>query len=138
MAYTDDTPMNALLAGMATVEPEACQAFARRQHRSGHTDELAAAAALIHDLAFNVQLDRPEELVRWKYPESFEPIDTDMLVRLLQAASDDDRDSAHEIIAAESFTTVTALSSIATHLRQSIEHIRRYGGQASDPQQSLF
>lgn len=138
MAYTDDTPMNALLAGMASVDADACHEFARRQHAAGYAPDLATAAALIHDLAFAAQLERPEELVAWKYPETFTPIDTDVLTQILQAASENDRDAARDLIAAQSFADITALSSIASYLSQACEQLRRFGARQPNPQQSLF
>ena len=138
MAYTDDTPMNTLLAGMASVDAEACHEFARRQHVAGHGADLAAAAALVHELAFAAQLDRPAELMAWKYPETFAPVNELMLADLLQAASEDDRDSARQLIADQPFADITALSSIASYLGQSVEQLRRFGTTRANPQQSLF
>lgn len=138
MAYTDDTPMNALLAGMASVDAEACHEFARRQHAAGHGADLATAAALMHELAFAAQLERPAELMAWKYPKIFEPVATQTLTELLQAASEDDRDTARQLMRDQSFADITALSSIASYLGQSIEQLRRFGTARPDPQQSLF
>lgn len=138
MAYTDDTSMNALLAGMASVDAEACHEFARRQHVAGHGADLATAAALVHELAFAAQLDRPEDLVAWKYPEVFDPVDEKMLADLLQAASEDNRDAARQLITNQSFADITALSSVASYLGQSVEQLRRFGTQRPNPQQSLF
>lgn len=138
MIYTELTPMVELLAGMAAVDADACHEFARRQHIAGYAADLATAAGLIHDLAFAAQLERPDELMRWKYPEHFEPLDTDLLARLLQAASEDDRATAQALISNQPFAAVTALSSIASHLRQSLAHIARHGTRTPDPQQSLF
>lgn len=138
MAYADDTPMHDILAGMASVDPAACHEFARRQAAGGHGESLARAAALLHDEAFSVQLDRPAELHAWKYPDVFEPIDIDWLKRLLQDAASDDRDSVHAALVDEAFATVTALSSIATYLRQSSEQIAKFGMARPDPQQPLF
>ncbi|AWN16119.1 hypothetical protein [Salinisphaera sp. LB1] len=138
MAYSDDTPMNTLLAGMASVDAEACHEFARRQHVAGHGADLATAAALVHELAFAAQLERPAELMAWKYPETFAPVNETLLADLLQAASEDDRDTARQLIADQSFADITALSSIASYLGQSVEQLRRFGTTRTNPQQSLF
>ncbi|KEZ76491.1 hypothetical protein [Salinisphaera hydrothermalis] len=138
MAYTDDTPMKALLAGMASVDADACHEFARRQHVAGYGPDLATAAALIHDLAFAAQLERPDELLAWKYPETFTPIDTEVLTQLLQAASENDRETGAALIAEQSFADITALSSIASYLSQACEQLRRFGARTPDPQQPLF
>lgn len=138
MAYTEDTPMDALLAGMAVVDAEACHEFAQRQHLAGHGADLATAAALVHELAFAAQLDRPDELMAWKDPEAFEPVDTTMLAELLQAASDNARQTARDLITNQTFADITALSSIASYLGQSCEQLRRFDGQRPHPQRSLF
>ncbi|WP_348767088.1 hypothetical protein [uncultured Salinisphaera sp.] len=138
MAYTEDTPMNSLLAGMASVDAEACQEFARRQHAAGHGADLQTAARLLHDQAFAAQLDRPAELVAWKYPERFEPLDQTLLTTALQAASDNERERVHGLIAELDFADITALSSIANHLARACEQFGRFGAYRPDPQQSLF
>lgn len=138
MAYADDTPMPEILADMAAVAPAACHEFARRQAVAGHGDDLHQAARLLHDVAFSVQLDRPAELHAWKYPETFEPVDIGLLKAVLQAASEGDADSVKAQLADQTFATVTALSSLATHLRQASEQIARFGTQRPDPQQPLF
>lgn len=138
MIYTDDTPMSELLAGIASVDAEACHEFARRQHVAGHGADLKTAAALVHELAFAAQLDRPEELMAWKYPEVFDPVDAKMLTDLLQAASEDNRETARQLITNRSFADITALSSIASYLEQAVEQLRRFGVQRPNPQQSLF
>ncbi|GEM_PF-1901962 len=138
MAYADDTPMPEILADMAGVSPAACHEFARRQALAGHGEDLQQAARLLHDVAFSVQLDRPAELHAWKYPETFEPVDIELLKAVLQAASEGDADSVKAQLADQAFATVTALSSLATHLRQASEQIARFGTQRPDPQQPLF
>lgn len=138
MAYTDATPMTALLAGMAAVDAEACHEFARRQHIGGHDEDLATAAALLHDAAFAAQLTRPAELMAWKYPDTFEPLDTALLTEWLQAASNGDRAAIDQSIGKCRFADLAALSSIASYLGQSVAQIRRYGSRAADPQQALF
>ena len=138
MAYADDTPMSNVLADMAGVDAAACHEFARRQAAAGYGDDLQAAARLLHDAAFSVQLDRPAELHAWKYPETFEPVDIALLKQVLQAASEGDGQDVKTHLADQPFATVTALSSIATHLRQASEQIARFGNQRPDPQQTLF
>ncbi|MES1950215.1 hypothetical protein S4A8_05128 [Salinisphaera sp. S4-8] len=138
MAYSDDTPMNTLLAGMASVDAEACHEFARRQHVAGHGADLQTAAHLLHDQAFAAQLDRPAELVAWKYPERFEPVDQALLTTLLQAASDNERERVRSLIADLDFADITALSSIANHLARACKQFGRFGARRPDPQQSLF
>lgn len=138
MAYTEDTPMNEVLAGMAAVDAEACHEFARRQHRAGYGPDLKTAAALVHELAFAAQLERPGELMAWQYPETFTPVATDVLTDLLQAASDANRESARDLIADQTFADITALSSIASYLEQSCAQLQRFGTRRPDPQQSLF
>ena len=138
MAYADDTPMSNVLADMAGVDAAACHEFARRQAAAGYGDDLQAAARLLHDAAFAVQLDRPAELHAWKYPETFEPVDINLLKQVLQAASENDEPAVKTALADQSFATVTALSSMATHLRQASEQIAKFGHQRPDPQQTLF
>ncbi|MES1932968.1 hypothetical protein T35B1_10176 [Salinisphaera shabanensis T35B1] len=138
MAYTEETPMNTLLAGMAAVDAEACHEFARRQHAAGHGDDLKTAAALLHDQAFAAQLDRPAELVEWKYPEHFEPVDQTMLTTLLQAASNGERENVRATVAEQRFADITALSSIANYLTRACEQFSHFGARRPDPQQSLF
>ncbi|RJS93519.1 hypothetical protein [Salinisphaera sp. Q1T1-3] len=138
MTYADDTPMRDVLAGMAGVDAEACQEFARRQAATGHGADLAVAAALLHDLAFAAQLDRPDELMRWKDPETQSPLDPEQLMTLLQHCSEKRRDDAGTLIAGMSFADISALSSIASYLAQACAQLRRFGTRPPDPQQSLF
>lgn len=130
--------MEDVVAGMAAVLPRACHEFARRQIASGHGDALYHASELIHASAFSAQLDRPADLVAWKYPEHFEPVDPQLLKQILNAASNGDEKTVRQRLANAQFATITALSSIATHLKQSCEQIQRYGASQIDPQGVLF
>lgn len=138
MVFQQDTPMPDVIAGMAAVLPRACHEFARRQISGGHGVVLYRASELLHESAFSAQLDRPAELVAWKYPESFEPIDSGLLMQVLNAASDGDATAVMQTLANADFATITALSSIATHLKQSCEQLQHYGVAQDDDQGTLF
>lgn len=130
--------MNDLLAGMAIVDAEACEAFARRQHQAGYAEDLGHAAAMLHEQSFAAQLSRPDELMRWKYPETFDSVGVERLTQILQAASDQDQARVDQLLVDQPFATLAAFTSIASHLNQAHRQLKRTGLRPADPQHSLF
>lgn len=135
----EKSPMADVLSAMSQAEAGACHEFCRRQ-RAENLPALADGAQMLGRVAFNLQCERPAELMAWKSPETYEPIPDSILPRALDAAAEGDADAVHALLKELDFATITAIASAASHLDQAASHLLAYPDQRvkADPQGQLF
>lgn len=96
--------------------------------------------ALLYDQAGDVQYQRVDELMAYKYPDTHEPIDSDLLRAVLDAAHDGDTAVLVARLQHASFDNLAAFRSIAIHIKGYAEALLQYGpaDRAADPQMSFL
>lgn len=128
-----------VVSQLAVADPDACAEFVRRQS----ADKLAglvSGMAVLYDQAGDIQCQRVEELMAYKYPDAHQAIDSGLLRTVLDAAHEGDIASLVNQMKAVSFDNLAAFRSIAVHIKGHAQARLKYGyvDQATDPQMSFL
>lgn len=97
-----------VIEGLKRADCPACNEFYRRQSESNKA-ALLQGAALLGNIAFNLQCDQPEVLVSWKSPESNTPFES--LPQALEAASSGREADAHALLHGVPFEALAVTAS---------------------------
>src|SRR5699024_6864135 len=111
-----------LFHALASADAMAAAEYVRRQPQD-KLSRLHNAAGLLASVAAAVHLSRPDELMAFKYPEQFAPVDEKTLADALGAlVAREDTGAARALLEPLSFTDVAAIRSLAGFLQQNAGH----------------
>lgn len=111
-----------LFHALASADAMAADEYVRRQPKD-MLPRLHNASRLLSSVAAAVHLSRPDELMAFKYPEEFAPVDEATLAEVLGVlVAREDTGAARALLEPLSFTDVAAIRSLAGFLQQHAGH----------------
>jgi hypothetical protein len=117
----ESTPMPDVIDGLRRADYAACCEFCRRQ-ASDVLDPLIAGTARLGTIVLELEFQRPQELMAWKFPDRYEPFHN--LPATVDAACEGRESDVYDLLADARFADLAATA--CAYLRDAAAQIKRY------------